>query len=61
MPGRELLGRIVEEFDLDKVEAFKIYTGKDPAEFGEFLRNKVFEAPEGETKKEVPHANSAAA
>lgn len=44
MPGRELLGRIVQEFDLDEVEAFKIYTRENPAEFGEFLREQIFDA-----------------
>jgi transcriptional regulator with XRE-family HTH domain len=61
MPGRELLGRIVEEFELDKAEAFKIYTAKDPAEFGEFLRTQVFEVPPAEDTEEVPHAGNAAA
>lgn len=62
MPGRELLGRIVEEFGLDKAEAFKIYTAKDPAEFGEFLRAQVFEvSSDDDTEEEAPHAGNAAA
>ena len=43
MPGRELLGRIVEEFDLDREAAFDIYTQEDAAKFGKFLRDEVFE------------------
>ena len=46
MPGRELLGRIVEEFDLDPKAAFDIYTQEDSAKFGQFLRDNVFEGTE---------------
>lgn len=43
MPGRELLGRIVDEYDLDRVEAFRIFTSGTADEFGAFLRQEVFE------------------
>ncbi len=44
MPGRELLGRIVEEYDLDAKEALRIFTHGTPDEFGEYLKRNVFEA-----------------
>lgn len=51
MPGRELLGRIVEEFDLDKEKALDIYTQEDgPAEFGRFLRAQVFKSDDDEVE-----------
>lgn len=43
MPGRELLGTIVREYDLDQNEVFAIYTREDPEEFGAYLRDKIFE------------------
>lgn len=46
MPGRELLGRIVEEFDLDPQETLRIFTREDPEEFGEYLRANVFTTSE---------------
>jgi transcriptional regulator with XRE-family HTH domain len=66
MPGRELLGRIVQEFDLDEAEAFKVYTRENPAEFGEFLREYVFEASSSTEEStnetgETPDAGSSAA
>lgn len=42
MPSRELLGRIVEAYGLDKEVAFDMFTAGDSAKFGEFLRKQVF-------------------
>lgn len=42
MPSRELLGRIVEAYGLDKEAAFDRFTAGDSAKFGEFLRKNVF-------------------
>ncbi|QNJ57639.1 helix-turn-helix DNA binding domain protein [Streptomyces phage Keanu] len=44
-PSSVLLGRIVEEYGLDKEEAFDLFTQKDNAsEFGAYLRRVVFDA-----------------
>src|SRR5690606_41550728 len=43
MPGRELLGRIVEEYSLDPEEALNLFTSGTPQQFGEYLREDVFE------------------
>lgn len=43
-PSPVLLGRIVEEYGLDREEAFDLYTKKDNnPEFGAYLRRVVFE------------------
>lgn len=45
LPGRKLLGRIVNEYSLsqeDTEEAFRIFTDEGEAEFGAFLRDKIF-------------------
>lgn len=42
MPSRELLGRIVEAYDLDKRETLDLYTAGDSIAFGEFLCDRVF-------------------
>ena len=55
MPGRELLGRIVVEFGLNPTEAFQTYTQEDPAKFGTFLREHVFNA---RSKEEAGNAGS---
>jgi hypothetical protein len=46
MPGRELFGRIVREFDLDPAEALEALDG-GPVVFSNYLRKNVFE-PSGE-------------
>lgn len=46
MPGRTLLGRIVEEYHLNESEAFRLFTKGDPDQFGQYLREHVFEPPE---------------
>lgn len=60
MPGRELLGRIVEEFDLDPQETLRIFTREDPEEFGEYLRSNVFTTSEedegGDSSTSTPDA-----
>lgn len=59
MPGRELLGRIVEEFDLDPQETLMLFTREDPEEFGEYLRAKVFKSDEyGEPTVEADTADN---
>lgn len=55
MPGRELLGRIVAEFGLNAAEAFNMYTQEDPAKFGAFLREYVFNV---RSEKEAGNAAS---
>lgn len=42
MPSRELLGRIVEAYSLDKRKTLDLYTAGDSQEFGEYLRDQVF-------------------
>lgn len=44
LPGRELLGRIIDAYDLDPQEAMRIFTSSGDARqrFGEYLREKVF-------------------
>lgn len=42
MPSRELLGRIVEEYDLDSEEVLKLFTQGTPDEFGDYLKEHVF-------------------
>jgi transcriptional regulator with XRE-family HTH domain len=44
MPGRRLLRRIVEGYGLDREEAFRIFTEGTPEQFGEYLRDRIFEA-----------------
>lgn len=60
MPGRELLGRIVEEFGLDRDKAFEIYTQDEDAadKFGRFLREKIFGLFEEEIKLEQEQSAS---
>lgn len=43
MPSKELLGRIVEEYGLDKEKAFDVFTQGNPSRFGKYLRDQVFE------------------
>jgi transcriptional regulator with XRE-family HTH domain len=42
MPGRQLLGRIVDEYHLDPEESLKLFTEGTPNEFGAYLRENVF-------------------
>ena len=42
MPGRQLLGRIVDEYQLDPKESLRIFTEGTPDEFGQFLKENVF-------------------
>lgn len=46
MPSRELLGRIVEAYGLDKEAAFDRFTSGDSVKFGAFLRDQVFSGDE---------------
>lgn len=46
MPGRELFGRIVREFNLDPAEALEALNA-GPVVFSSYLRKNVFE-PSGE-------------
>lgn len=48
LPGRELLGRIIDAYNLDHREATTIYTSVGDAReaFGAYLRAKIFKAPE---------------
>lgn len=57
MPGRELLGRIVEEFDLDPTKAFEIYTGEDAEKFGRFLREEIFGLSEDDVNADQETGN----
>lgn len=43
LPGREQLGRIVAEFELNQEEAFAAYTAGRMA-FGKYVTEKVFDA-----------------
>ncbi len=44
LPGRELLGRIIDAYDLDVQEAMRIYTSGGDArqKFGQYLCDHVF-------------------
>lgn len=58
MPSKTLLGRIVEAYDLDKTEAFDLFTTGTPVEFGDYLREKVFErAVDSESKPQETGIN----
>lgn len=48
MPGRQLLGRIVEEYHLDPKESLRLFTEGTPTEFGAYLREEVFKGAEDE-------------
>lgn len=50
MPSKALLGRIVGAYDLDKEEAFDLFTQDDPAVFGRYLREQVFEKANAESE-----------
>lgn len=46
LPGRELLGRIIEAYGLDPVQAMSLFVSKEPdarSKFGEYLRKHVFD------------------
>lgn len=55
MPSRELLGRIVEAFDLDKEKTFDLFTSGDASQFGAHLRATVFavESESGSASQET--------
>ncbi|AZS06672.1 hypothetical protein HOU95_gp032 [Streptomyces phage Hiyaa] len=55
MPSKELLGRIVEAYGLDKESAFDVFTQGDPTQFGRYLREEVFksEAESGPESQET--------
>lgn len=63
MPSRELLGRIVEEYDLDSDEVLKLFTTGTPDEFGRYLKKNVFMTDSDEVDSETGavHGNSSAA
>jgi transcriptional regulator with XRE-family HTH domain len=42
MPSRELLGRIVEAYDLDRERTLNLFTAGTPDDFGKYLREEVF-------------------
>lgn len=42
MPSRELLGRIVEAYGLDRARTLDLYTSGDAEAFGAYLRVEVF-------------------
>lgn len=42
MPSRELLGRIVKAYGLDKRKTLDLYTAGDAPKFGEYLQASVF-------------------
>lgn len=44
LPGRELLGRIIKAYSLDKEDALMAYIAGG-ATFSDFLRTNVFEPP----------------
>lgn len=49
LPGRELLGRIIEEYNLDPVETTKLFVSKEPdarINFGAYLRKHIFNPKE---------------
>lgn len=55
MPSRELLGRIVEAYGLDKVRTLDLFTAGDASEFGVYLRDEVFkgQAESGSASQET--------
>jgi len=57
LPGRALLGRIIEAYRLDAAEALTIYTSPTDAHqlFGEYLRREVF-SPDKETASDNQEA-----
>lgn len=42
MPSKKLLGHIVEEYGLNKEEAFDLFTSGTASEFGAYLREQIF-------------------
>lgn len=42
MPSKETLGRIVDEYDLDKETVLDLFTEGDRVKFGAYLREHVF-------------------
>lgn len=50
MPSSETLGRIVEEYGLNKEEVLDLYTKGDRRKFGEYLREHVFKVDSVETE-----------
>lgn len=50
MPSSETLGRIVEEYDLNKEEVLDLFTLGDRRKFGEYLREHVFKVDSVETE-----------
>lgn len=63
MPSRELLGRIVEEYDLNPKEVLDLFTTGAPSEFGDYLKEHVFKVDSDEVGSETGalHVNSGAA
>lgn len=47
MPSRDLLGKIVDEYHLDKEEVLTLFTQGTPDEFGAYLREHVFKTDTG--------------
>lgn len=56
LPGRRLLGRIINTYNLDRNKAFDAFVA-GPDEFGAFLRATVFTADDVETEAELAHAS----
>ena len=44
MPSKETLGKIVEEYDLDKKEVLDLFTSGSREKFGAYLREHVFKS-----------------
>ena len=54
LPGRELLGRIVDEYSLDPEKALKAYVSGRSA-FATFLQDNVFEKPKESDADDISH------
>lgn len=50
MPSKETLGRIVEEYNLDKEEVLDLFTEGNREEFGAYLRKHVFKTDDAEVE-----------
>lgn len=44
MPSKETLGRIVDEYNLDKEEVLDLFTEGNRTKFGAYLREHVFKS-----------------
>lgn len=57
MPGRDLFYRILQRYNLDREEALTAYTGTR-AEFGRYMREKVFHVTDEDVLNDRRRPNS---